>query len=67
MAKKKLAVPKKMTFLEKFNIPRNEEEHVQRLIDVTERAITKQGTAIDQLFIEQAARLRKELADLKRK
>jgi hypothetical protein len=67
MAKQKLKTPKKLSFTERFNIPRNDIEHHEALLRATERAITNQGTSLDELFSGQADRLRREIAELKKK
>ena len=55
---------KKSTKLKRKVSP--EEQYLSLLINVSERCITDQGTSIDELFTQQAARLRKRLEDLKK-
>jgi len=43
-----------------------EEEYLERLITASERAISSHGTSIDDYFRQQADRLKKKLADLRK-
>jgi hypothetical protein len=64
MAKKKPAKAKKLSPSEKQ--ARNRQEyHLNNLIIASERAITGQGSEIDQFFENQAERLKKELKEFK--
>lgn len=45
----------------------NDEYHLLTLIAATERAITPQGTSIDDLFTQQLSRLQRELEALRAK
>lgn len=58
---------KKLSFVERFRIPKNEEEHLERLLESTKRAITGSGDSIDELFTQQYARIEKELEALRNK
>ena len=44
-----------------------DEVHLLKLIEVSEKQITNQGLSLDELFTQQANRLKKELADLRKK
>jgi hypothetical protein len=48
-------------------VKRSQEEWLEHLILVSERAITEHGNSIDEFFAQQAARLRKELEELRLK
>ena len=65
--KRKPAKKKEKLINLRDRLPKTEEEYLERLILVSERAITKQGTAIDEFFEQQAARLRKQLEELREK
>lgn len=62
MAKKK---PTKKKFKAPKWIKKTEEDRLMDLINASERAITTQGNVIDDIFKNQAARLRKELEELR--
>jgi hypothetical protein len=64
MAKKKVT---KKKFKAPKRIRKTEEDRLMDLINASERAITTQGTVIDDIFKNQAARLRKELEELRLK
>jgi hypothetical protein len=65
MAKKK--VQKKKAAKPVKRVRKTEAEHLQHLINVSKNAITGQGTGIDEFFGQQAARLEKQLEQLKAK
>lgn len=62
-------MPKKKS--KKFKPPRRvkktEADHLRCLIDFSERAITGKGGSIDDYFVDQATRLRKQLKELSQK
>jgi hypothetical protein len=43
----------------------SKEEFLEKLVALSERNVTGYGTSIDQLFTDQANKLRKELEELK--
>lgn len=70
MAKKKATkkkTQKKISFEERFKIPKNDEEHLMGLIAASRRAITGSGDSLDQLFEQQAVRIEKQLEALRNK
>lgn len=70
MAKKKAAkkkADKKMSFVERFKIPKNDIEHLEGLIAASRRAITGSGDSLDDLFEQQAVRIEKQLEALRKK
>jgi hypothetical protein len=65
MAKKKKAPRKKPA--EKPTTPTSRDEAwLEKLIALSEKQVTNQGTSIDELFTQQANRLRKELEELRK-
>lgn len=64
MAKKKTRKTKK-TFKQPKRRKITQEEYLETLIRFSERAITGYGSGVDEFFKQQAARLRKELEELK--
>lgn len=48
-------------------LPKNDIEYLERLIETTEKNITSQGTTIDEFFKGQAERLKRQLAELRKK
>lgn len=73
MAKKKAThkkISNKLSFVERFNIPSNDVEHLEVLIAASNRAITGHGssrTSIDDLYKQQVDKLKKELEGLRNK
>lgn len=65
MAKKSTASKKKLT---KSKTPKvsSQESHLISLIEATEKVILKDGSNIDDYFINQTARLKKELDALRK-
>lgn len=61
MAKKKKPANKKVR---RHTI--SEEEYLGTLIKFSKRAITKQGSSIDEFFTQQAERLERKLEELRR-
>lgn len=47
-------------------LPKNQEEYLEHLIKVSEAAITKAGSGVDEFFAQQADRIRKELEALRK-
>jgi len=64
MAKKKTRKAKK-TFKKATHVRITDEERLAHLIRVSDGAITGKGGTVDEFFIQQAARLRRELEELK--
>ncbi|MCX9024628.1 MAG: hypothetical protein OIN85_00865 [Candidatus Methanoperedens sp.] len=62
-----MAKKKKKAWKKPKTRPITQKEYLQTLIQFSERAITKQGTGIDDFFANQAKRLKKELAQLNKK
>lgn len=63
MAKKKAPKKDKPISL-RDRVCKTEKQWIERLISISERAITKQGSDIDKFFADQAERLRKRLKEL---
>lgn len=65
MAKKKPL--KKKPARKSAPVKSDQELWLEKLIMLSEKNVTSQGTSIDELFTQQAARLRKELEELRKK
>lgn len=65
MAKKK-SLTKKKPAKKVIFVKRTDEEYLENLIALSEKNVTSQGTSIDELFAQQAAKLRKELEELRK-
>jgi hypothetical protein len=61
-----MATKKKSKVTKRKPEPINQEQFLEKLIELSERSVTKQGTSIDQLFENQALRLKKQLEELRK-
>lgn len=69
MAKKRKVTKKrpkaKLATKKSHWVPKTEEDQLLILIKHSENAITTQGTGVDEFFIQQTARLKKKLEELR--
>lgn len=64
--KKRKATTKKVKNTLLDRLPKNEIEYLELLIRMTEKHISPHGTDLDAFFVGQAARLKRQLEELKK-
>lgn len=67
MAKKKPVKKKQPVAKKVVHVRISNEDWLLHLIKVSENAVTGQGSSIDEFFTQQAARLKKQLQELRKK